>query len=362
MQLSKYKLAIAGLLSLGAQQAFAVGTTAGTDISNTASVDYTVGGVNQPDVNSNTVVFETDRRINFTVVESGAADTLVSPGSTAQILTFTLTNTSNSVQDFRFLAANDLNGTAHGGTDNFDATAVTVYADTNNNGVYDPLTDTVAFLDEVPADATRTVFIVANIPTGRANGDIAAYSLVGIAANGGATGLGADAVQTAGAETAGTIDTVFADAAGDGSVVDAARDGRASDDDAYRVNTAAITVVKSSRVISDPFNGTTNPKRIPSSVIEYCIEVTNAAGGAAATNIVVADSIAAQPVTFVSGSIRTGSSSCTATDGALEDDNATDADETDLNGGNFASNTATGIFPNLAAGATARVQFRVTIN
>lgn len=363
MHISKFKLAVAGILALGAQQAFAVGTTAGTDVTNTASVDYVVGGVNQPDVTSNTVVFEVDRRINFTVVETGNVDTIVGPGSTSQVLTFTVTNTTNATMDFSLIAANDLNASAHGGTDNFDATNVRVFVDSNGNGIYDPGTDTQTFLDEVPADASRTVFIVADIPAGRVTGDLATYSLTGVAADAGTAGnLGATSVQTAGADSAAVVDTVFADAAGDGSATDVARDGRASDDDAYIVQAAAISVVKSSRVISDPINGTTNPKRIPGAVVEYCIEVVNAAGGATANSVVVSDSIAGQPVTFNASSILTGSSSCTAADGAVEDADTAGADETDPSGGSFATNVVTGNFPTLNAGATARLQFRVTIN
>ena len=57
-------LAVTAGVLLAAAQAGALGadTNAGTDINNTATVDYTVGTVNQPDVNSNTATFETDRR------------------------------------------------------------------------------------------------------------------------------------------------------------------------------------------------------------------------------------------------------------------------------------------------------------
>jgi uncharacterized repeat protein (TIGR01451 family) len=81
------------------------------------------------------------------------------------------------------------------------------------------------------------------------------------------------------------VDTVFGDVAGD---TDGARDGRHSDDDAYRIQTATLAVTKTSTVISDPFNLTTNPKRIPGAVVEYCITVENT-GSASATAVVVSD-------------------------------------------------------------------------
>jgi len=126
------RLALAAGLTLCAlPQAYAAGTTAGASINNTASVDYTVGGVNQPDVLSNTSTFLVDRRINLTVAEVGGAATQVVPGATGQVLTFTVTNLSNAALDFRLSAAQDANGatTAFTDTDNFDVTALQVFVD-----------------------------------------------------------------------------------------------------------------------------------------------------------------------------------------------------------------------------------------
>lgn len=364
MNLSNWKYVAAILLLAGVQQAHAAGTTQGTSIANTATVDYTVGGVNQPDVSSNTATFVVDRRINLTVAEVGNAYTDVAAGATAQVLTFTVTNSTNGTQDFRFITTNDTTGATDpfGGTDDFDPTAIQVFVDSNNNGVYDAGVDIATFLDEIPADATRTVFVVASIPAGRAVDDTAGITLTAVAADAGTGGaLGADATQTAGAGTLGGVDTVFGDVAGD---TDAARDGRHSDDDAYRVRAAAITVTKTATVISDPFNGVTNPKAIPGAVIEYCLQVSNAAGGLLATNIVVSDPIPAN-TTYVPGSIFAGGTAtggvCNA-DGTAEDDDSTGADETDPNGGSFAAGTVSTTVPSVAAGVTTTSRFRVTIN
>lgn len=365
MKLSHLKYLAAVLLLAGVQQAHAVGTAQGTSVANTATVDYTVGGVNQPDVTSNTATFLVDRRINLTVAEVGALYTDVTPGSTAQVLTFTVTNSTNGTQDFRFLTTNDATGATDpfGGTDDFDPTPpILVFVDSNANGTYEAGTDTAIFLDEIPADATRTVFVVANIPLGQATNNTAGITLTGVAANAGTAGaLGLDATQTAGADTPGVVDTVFGDVAGD---TDAARDGRHSDDDAYRVQTAAITVTKTATVISDPFNGATNPKAIPGAVIEYCLQVANAAGGVIATNVVVSDPVPAN-TTFVAASIFAGGTVtggvCNA-DGTAEDDNNTGADETDPNGGNITAGTVSTTVPSVAAGVTTTSRFRVTIN
>lgn len=372
------KLAISAGLLLGIlPQAFAAGTAAGTDISNTASVDYTVGGVNQPDVPSNTSTFKVDRRINLTVAEVGGASTQVVPGSSAEVLTFTVTNTSNAVLDFRLVATQDATGatTAFTDTDNFDVTAPLVFVDANGNGIYDALTDIAGFIDELAADDVRTVFIVSSIPAGRANGDTAGLTLTAVAAQ--TTGLAgaytasvgvlaADAAETntAATDDPSFTDTVFGDLTGD---TDAAQDGRHSDDDEYDVVTAAIVVVKSSTVVSDPFNNLSNPKAIPGAVIEFCLDVNNT-GAAVASSIVLTDAIPAN-TTYVTGSIRTAptgvGAACDVGTGIAEDDDNAGADETDPNGGDFNVTTAGAITvsaPSIAAAARFKATFRVTVN
>jgi uncharacterized repeat protein (TIGR01451 family) len=361
----KYLAAI--LLLLGVQQAQAVGTLQGTNVGNTATVDYTVGGVNQPDVSSNTANFLVDRRINLTVAEVGGIATNVIPGSIDRITTFTVSNTTNGVQDFRLLATNDAAGagTAFGDTDNFDGSNMRVFVDSNGNGIYEPALDTATFIDELGADQTRTVFVLLDIPVTRVNDDTAGVTLRAFAANsGGAGALGADATQTAGADTPLVVDTVFGDTAGAPNTTgDLARDGSHSDDDEYDVVTAALTVIKSQTVISDPFNGAVNPKAIPGAVIEYCLDINNT-GASQADAIVVTDAIPAN-TTYQPGTIRvavTGvGTGCTSGTGTAEDDdNAGVGDAADFNVTTAGAVTVEG--GNIAAAARFKALFRVTVN
>lgn len=333
---------------VGSAPAFAAGTTAGSSITNTATINYQVGGVSQPAISDNDT-FVVDRRIDLTVAELGNATTVVVPGQSGAVTTFTVTNTSNAVLDFALTATQTTGGTAaHGGTDNFDVTAVTLYRDANGNNSYDAGTDTaVTFLDELAADASVTVFAVANVPLGRATNDVANLRLTATAREGGTSGSqGAALTQTTGANTA-AMDTVFADAAG---VADAARDAAHSDDDDYTVQTATLTLDKRSIVVSDPVNGTTNPKLIPGATVEYCIAVSNAAGGAAANSIAVSD-ILPTTLTFVTGSIRLNGTTTGLT---------CNADGTA--GGSFASGTVSGTITTVAAGDTRTLVFRATVN
>jgi len=354
-------LAVTAVVVLAAAQAAALGTDAGVSVSNTATVDYVVGTVNQPDVNSNAATFVVDRRVLLTVAEVGNAYTDVTPGDIRQVLAFTVTNDTNATLDFRLDASQDSTGTteAHGGTDDFDATAVQVFVDSNSNGTYDFGVDTATFADEIIEGGSATVFVVATIPFGQANGNTAGLTLTATAAEpGGVASLGADVTQTAGAETAGSVDTVFGDTAGD---TDAARDGKHSDDDAYRVVTATLAVTKTSTVISDPFNLSTNPKRIPGATVEYCITVQNT-GTADATSVVLTDVLTTQPVTFVPGSLFTVDTGAACTGGVSEDDNNAGGDESDPNGAAESSGTVSATFVSVPAGAGKAMRFRVTIN
>ena len=339
---------LVALAVLGATPAFATGTQAGSTITNTVQVNYQVGGVAQNQIAASDS-FTVDRKVNLTVAEVGSSTTQVSPGQLAAVTTFSVTNSSNATLDFALAVSQQTGGAgAHSNTDNFDATNLRIYVDTNGNGVYDAGDTQVTYLDELAADTSRTVFVVADIPLGRATNDVAAVTLTATGREGGTAGTqGVALVQSTGSNTAG-MDTVFADGAG---ATDAARDASYSAKDDYTVLAAALTVTKVSRIVSDPFNGTTNPKMIPGATIEYCISVANASGGANATNVALSDVL---PTTitylssfgiFVNGTV-TGST-CNV-DGA--------------SGGSFASGTVTGTIANVAAGDARTLLFRATIN
>ncbi len=345
MKYSNLKYLAALLCLVGMQHAFAAGTVAGTDITNQATLNFSVGGVAQPAQNSNVATFKVDRKINVTVAQVGATDTSVVAGATNQVTTFTVTNTSNSAMDFSLAALNKVGGPGpNGGTDIFDVTNIRVFVDSNGNGVYDPLVDTAVFLDEIAPDTSKTVFVVADIPLGRVNNDIAAVTLTATAADAGAPGsLGAASVQTVGADTPGAIDTVFADGAGD---TDAARDGKFSAASAYKVVTATLGFVKSSVVISDPFNGATNPKAIPGARMRYSMVITNS-GNATATGMTLTDTIPAN-TTYVPNTITVNGVAKT--------------DAADADGASFAGNVVTVALGALAVSGTATVTFDVTVN
>jgi uncharacterized repeat protein (TIGR01451 family) len=339
----------AAFAAFAASPAFAEGTAAGTTVTNTVTLNYKVGGVDQNAVTASDS-FTVDRKVNLTVAEVGTETTSVSPGQQDAVTTFLVTNASNAPLDFG-LAASQLSGgtAAHGGTDNYQLTNVRIFADTNDNGSYDPGTDQAAsYLDQVAADSSRRVFVVANVPLGRSTGDVAGVRLSATAAEATAAGSqGATVTQTSGANTSG-VDTVFADSNSGGNT---ARDGIHFAEDDYTILAASLTATKTSRVISDPFNGTTDPKMIPGSVVEYCIAVANASGSATASNISVSDTLPAATTYQSAFGIRVNGtvtgSTCNA-DGAA--------------GGSFAGGVVSAVLDDVAGGSARTVVFRVTVN
>lgn len=310
--------AVVGTL-FAAQAAQAAGTDAGTSVTNRATVSYSVNSVAQTPIESSPTgngtpgtgagadtTFLVDRRINFTVAEVGGAATTTSPGATGAVTTFSVTNTTNGAQGFALGAVNLANGTVvFGNTDNRDVTIANVFVDANGNGSYDPGTDTATSINSLAEDTSVAVFVVANVPLAAVNGDFSNVRLTATAAVPGTNG-GTLEVATVGAESPTVVDVVFADTD---------RDGLQAADDQYALASAALSVAKGQVVVSDPLNGTTNPKALPDAIVEYTITLTNT-GTVAATAVSVADplnaalalEVGANNVTINDGTSRT----CTA--------------------------------------------------
>jgi uncharacterized repeat protein (TIGR01451 family) len=353
----------AGLLTVGAMpQAFAAGTVAGTAVNNIATVNYSVGGTAQTAVNSNTSSFVVDRRINMTVAQSGGT-TAVAPGATGQVIAFTVTNNSNSVQDFKLDAMN-LTG------DQFNGTITGVFVESGATAGYQAGADTATFIDELAPDASITVYVIATMPAGIVTGNTANVSLQATAAQStnATTGayvatvgtLAADALETntGTADNATFTDTVFGDAAGT-YTGDVAENGKHSANNSYVVSTAAITVAKSSTVINDPFNGTSSPKAIPGATVEYCLVVSNASGGAAASSVVLTDVVPTQ-TTYVTGSMKSGTgATCNGGTVTTLTDSSADGDNASFNTGTTTVSVGTA---SIAAGSSVWAIFRVTVN
>ena len=358
---------------LSLQTLFAAGTAAGTTISNTANADFTVGGAQQTTATS-TTTFKVDRKVIFTLTRNNSDHIAASPGYgfsgvAPAVASYTLTNQSNDVLDFDLAVVNGAkpaqSGSNFAGTANNNATGLIARYDQAASGTYNSTTDTKAYVDELAADASTTVFVVASFAlTGFANGDIAGVNLTATASLGGTSGsLGAHLTNDAGnADAPGTVQNLFAELSGDGG--DSNYDGTISVLNSFKINAASISVNKQSYIVTDPINCTTaglassctvgsNPKRVPGSVVLYEIIVTNAAGASTANATTVTDPIPTNTV-YKAGSMQTDTGS-----GYAADDDGTSTGVADYNITNAGKVTAA--FGSVAAGATKKVKFQVTV-
>ncbi len=365
------RLGLTAAAMLLTQQALALGTDAGTTVSNLATVVYEVNGNLQtgiesdpngnstPGANQGTSTdFLVDRRVDFTLIEvDGAHTTPVAPGDADVITAFTLTNNGNAIMDFRLSVA-DFAGAVHGIADSTDLGnyRIRVANGDGAGGVPDLATD-LDYVDELAEDAVVEIYVFADAPLTVADGQYANIQLTATAAddvNAAPTpgSLDPDLAEDPGVDDPTEIESVFADI--DNNGFEQAEDG-------YEIVSAALAVTKIAAVFSDPFG---SGKALPGAVIEYTITVDNSAGSTDATDVSISDSIDGD-VTFLLGqyggagqdiSIDNGgvASTCSA------DAAAGDTDGCSLDGAALVVGNAT-VPITVAAGEVLTVQYRVEI-
>jgi uncharacterized repeat protein (TIGR01451 family) len=120
---------------------------------------------------------------------------------------------------------------------------------------------------------------------------------------------------------------------------------------------ATLNVSKISTVLADGVSGS-NPKAIPGSTIRYCITIANA-GSATTTNVTATDTIPGD-VTYDLNSMASGATCGTAT--TPEDDDASDAGETDPFRMSISGTTITGTAASLAPNASFAMVFNAKVD
>jgi len=313
----------------------AAGTTAGTSINNTATVNYNVDGVDL-EKDSSTVTFTVAELLDVTLVSRDASNVVVKPGDSGAMLTFELTNTGNYQEGFTLTVDNT------DATDDFDPeTPTTIYFDANDNDTYDDGTDTLydgTNLPALAADESIHLFVFNDIP------DTPADTELGI------SNLQADAQTGTGDEG-----TVFPGDGFDGSVaaVVGTSGASANADGTYQVSRVDVTIGKTGVVIEDGLTGSGN-EPVPGATIEYTITV-DVVGGTAA-GLVITDPIPAA-TTYVAGSMQLNGSALTDDD---DSDVGTFAEPTT---DNFEIQVDLGdVVGGTAPGTTNTITFEVTIN
>jgi len=371
-QMRRVRLAVVALALIGAApSAFAAGTDTNynTDISNTASVNYSVSGVPQTVINSapgvgNSVpgagngtatTFKVDKRIMFIAEETNGAATVTSPGLTQVVTVFRVTNTSNGAQDFR-IAADNIQPPAiiFGRADAFDMSNFTLHISAAACSTAVMATPTFAgeaattFIGALAEDSCRYVFVRSDTPVSptAANGLASTIRLVASASTTGSSGATLE-TESGAADNAAAVDVVFAETGvANGNVIN---NGVSMAFDQYFVGT--LTVTKTAAVISDGFSPVGQYKAIPGAVVEYTISVQNnglVTSAASLTEIIPANT------TYVTGSTTLNGAARADVAGAMPF----------VGGGAINSpSAASGVInPGSTAAEIAVVRFRVTIN
>jgi hypothetical protein len=114
---------------------------------------------------------------------------------------------------------------------------------------------------------------------------------------------------------------------------------------------SAISFSKTSQILSDPKNGSSNPKAIPGATVRYCFQLANPANNPSATTVTISDSISALPLTYVAGSLRING---TVSGGLCNADG--------VPGGSVTAGVVAAQLSTLAAGATRTIYFDVLVN
>ena len=276
-RIKRVALAMMALSAVGVSSSVfaAVGeTTAGIDITNTATVSYTVGTSAQNPVSSNVATFRVDQKVDLTI--TGGTPTTTNPGALNQALIYTVANTGNGNDSYTL-------SVSQSAADNFDTTGIEIYLD-NGDSTFGAGDTLISAPLPLARDTSAVVFIVSDIPLTATNGQTAILTLTGT------TTLTANT----GADNPTGLDVVFADTGNNGTE---------GDDNNYAIEAATLSVVKSASVISDGIS-VSNPKAIPGAVVQYTIVVTNT-GGVQATSVTLTDDIPSN-TTYVLNSMTLG--------------------------------------------------------
>mgnify|MGYP001820094744 FL=1 len=271
------------LLVLFSTRALALGTPAGTSITNRATLDFQVSGAPQRVFSNNNAV-TVQELINVVTVWQDAADIVTTSSATAQVLTFLVSNTGNGIETFSLSVNN-----APPGADNYDPLNARIHIDADGNNSYDgpgidPLYIPGSNDPRLDANAVDSVvlFVLNDTPAALLDGDTGDSALTAQA-------------TTPGAATAAP-GTVLA-GLGDGGVdaVVGSSNASATATGSYLVTNGSIdvSIAKSAEVVPDGQVCKRAPcEPVPGATIRYTLQV-EVSGSGIAENLVITDSIPA---------------------------------------------------------------------
>lgn len=261
----------------------AAGTAVGTDITNTATLSFSVGGVSQTDVVSNIDTFKVDKKIDFILTHEDTPKHLIIVAAKQDSeRNFNLLNESNDVQDFT-VAVSNLSGDTY---DSKGDSAEMQNLEISVNGgawVAGPIT-----IPNVAVDATITIKVRGDVLADAIDGEVMNVQLEATAVKSGTTTA---ETNTAGADNKTAVDTVLGEGAGISDFANVQFDGKYFAWSGYLINTANVELKKLSCVWKDEVIDGVNSKRIPGATIVYVFDLKNNSTSTDATGISLSDTM-----------------------------------------------------------------------
>jgi uncharacterized repeat protein (TIGR01451 family) len=325
-----FVVTVAGLAT---SSAFAVGTPAGTPITNSATLTFSIGGKAATPVTATAAGVVVAEVINVLLTSQDGSPLTVSSPDIGRALTFLLTNTGNGKEAFRLtrnnlIADDQFDPVSAGGAIYLESGAQPGFQATGPNadiayasGSNDPV---------LLADGSRVLYLVSNIPAAQPTGAVGKASLSAASTTPGAPGV-----------APGTTLAALGDAGVD-AIVGASR-AQATAPSSYIVSGLVLNVLKTVASVRDTQSGSLV---MPGSVLTYRVVLT-LSGTGIAENLSFSDPLPAS-TTYVPASLTV--------DGTARSD-AADADN-----GNVVAGLVGVVFGNTPAPATRVIEFKATVN
>jgi len=316
------------LIGMLAAEARAAGTPAGTPITATSTVNYTLGSDPTVLTASASNHFDVLEVIDVSLVWQDAANVSVDTPQNDRVLTYLLTNTGNGPEAFGLTADETLAG------DQFNPGVQSIWIESNGTAGFQ-VDDTPSGASGVvlPAGGSALIYVISAIPAGLADGDVGAVQLSAAAMTSAAPGQAPGTVLPGAGYNA--VDAVVGTSGAEVNTVGS-----------YEVATVSVTLTKSIARISDPFGG---DRPYTGARVTYRITV-DVSGAGTAEALVISD-LVPTGMTYAAGSlVLNGAPRSDAADGDPADFNMTAADTVTVN------------LSDTVAPATHIIEFDTTIN
>ena len=330
---NRFAALLAAVVCLAVPSAHAAGTPAGTSITNSATLTFSIGGQPAPSVTAVARPVVVAEVINVLLTSQDGSPLAVNAPDTGKALTFLLTNTGNGRETFRLTRNNSI------ADDQFDPVnaSTAIYLESGSQPGFQA-TGPNADIAYVPgsndpllvADGSRVIYLVSNIPAAQPIGAVGKASLSANSTTVGAPGA-----------APGTTLVALGDAGVD-AVVGGSR-AQATAVGSYIVSGLVLNVLKTVAAVRDTQGG---GLVMPGSVLTYRVVLT-LSGAGIAENLSFADSLPTS-TTYVPASLTV--------DGAVRSD-AADADN-----GSVVAGAVAVVFGNTPAPATRVIEFKATVN